>query len=57
MLRLPRSCNSSTAVVVATHNNSLVQRFSHPVLTLADNMLHAGGAPAKGAGANSRREK
>ena len=56
---------SGTAVVVATHNNSLVQRFSHPVLTLADNMLHAGGAPAKGAagapakgaGANSRREK
>ena len=48
---------SGTAVVVATHNNSLVRRFSHPVLTLADNMLHAGGAPAKGAGANSRREK
>lgn len=56
---------SGTAVVVATHNDSLVRRFSHPVLTLADNMLHAGGAPAKGAagapakgaGANSRREK
>ena len=56
---------SGTAVVVATHNNSLVRRFSHPVLTLADNMLYAGGAPAKGAagapakgaGANSRREK
>ena len=56
---------SGTAVVVATHNDSLVRRFSHPVLTLADNMLHAGdapgkgatSAPAKGAGANSRREK
>ena len=61
---------SGTAVVVATHNDALVRRFSHPVLTLADNMLHASsansaanaksGASAKsaaGARASSRREK
>ena len=31
---------TGTAVVVATHNDALVRRFSHPVLVLADNMLH-----------------
>ena len=31
---------TGTAVVVATHNDTLVRRFSHPVLVLADNMLH-----------------
>ena len=31
---------SGTAVVVATHNDALVRRFSHPVLRLADNMIH-----------------
>ena len=30
---------TGTAVVVATHNDALVRRFSHPVLVLADNML------------------
>lgn len=61
---------SGTAVVVATHNDALVRRFSHPVLTLADNMLHASSAnsaanakssasakSAAGARASSRREK
>jgi cell division transport system ATP-binding protein len=32
---------TGTAVVVATHNDTLVRRFSHPVLILEDNMLHA----------------
>ena len=31
---------TGTAVVVATHNDALVRRFSHPVLVLAYNMLH-----------------
>jgi len=31
---------TGTAVVVATHNDALVRRFSHPTLVLADNMLH-----------------
>ena len=31
---------TGTAVVVATHNDALVRRFSHPALVLADNMLH-----------------
>ena len=31
---------TGTAVVVATHNDALVRRFSYPVLVLADNMLH-----------------
>ena len=31
---------TGTAVVVATHNDALVRRFSHPVLVLADNFLH-----------------
>ena len=31
---------TGTAVVVATHNDALVRRFSHPVLVLADDMLH-----------------
>ncbi len=31
---------TGTAVVVATHNDALVRRFSHPVLVLADSMLH-----------------
>ena len=31
---------TGTAVVVATHNDALVRRFSHPVLVLADNLLH-----------------
>ena len=31
---------TGTAVVVATHNDALVRRFSHPVLVLEDNMLH-----------------
>ncbi len=31
---------TGTAVVVATHNDTLVRRFSHPVLVLADSMLH-----------------
>ena len=31
---------TGTAVVVATHNDALVRRFSHPVLVLADNKLH-----------------
>ena len=30
---------TGTAVVVATHNDTLVRRFSHPALVLADNML------------------
>ncbi len=32
---------SGTAVVVATHNDALVRRFSHPILALTDNTLHA----------------
>jgi len=32
---------TGTAVVVATHNDTLVRRFAHPVLILEDNMLHA----------------
>ena len=31
---------TGTAVVVATHNDALVRHFSHPVLVLADSMLH-----------------
>ena len=31
---------TGTAVVVATHNDALVRRFSHPVLILEDKMLH-----------------
>ena len=34
---------AGTAVVVATHNDALVRRFSHPVLILEDNLLHASG--------------
>jgi len=37
---------SGTAVVVATHNDALVRRFSHPVLTLNDSMLHPASADA-----------
>ena len=32
---------TGTAVVVATHNDTLVQRFNHPVLILENNMLRA----------------
>ena len=37
---------SGTAVVVATHNDALVRRFSHPVLVLADNVLRGPGDDA-----------
>jgi cell division transport system ATP-binding protein len=37
---------SGTAVVVATHNDALVRRFSHPVLVLADNVLRGPGNDA-----------
>ncbi|MBC8240142.1 MAG: cell division ATP-binding protein FtsE [Alphaproteobacteria bacterium] len=33
---------SGTAVVVATHNDALVRRFSHPVLVLVDSVLQSG---------------
>ena len=35
---------TGTAVVVATHNDALVRRFSHPILILENNLLHAPGA-------------
>ena len=36
---------SGTAVVVATHNDALVRRFSHPVLALNDSVLQASPPP------------
>jgi cell division transport system ATP-binding protein len=33
---------SGTAVVVATHNDALVRRFSHPVLVLTGSVLQTG---------------
>jgi cell division transport system ATP-binding protein len=44
---------SGTAVVVATHNDALVRRFSHPVLTLTDSILHPSIAPASNGASNS----
>jgi len=41
---------SGTAVVVATHNDALVRRFSHPVLVLADSGLQAGPTRADAGG-------
>jgi cell division transport system ATP-binding protein len=38
---------SGTAVIVATHNDALVRRFSHPVLVLADSELHVPAVKAK----------
>ncbi len=43
---------SGTAVVVATHNDALVRRFSHPVLTLTDSILHPSIAPTSNGAAN-----
>ncbi len=41
---------SGTAVVVATHNDALVRRFSHPVLTLTDGILYPSIAPVDNGG-------
>ncbi|MBT7759832.1 MAG: cell division ATP-binding protein FtsE, partial [Rhodospirillaceae bacterium] len=48
---------SGTAVVVATHNDALVRRFSHPVLVLADSVLQPGPTRTEtGGGAGPRRK-
>ncbi|MCH8925055.1 MAG: cell division ATP-binding protein FtsE, partial [Proteobacteria bacterium] len=38
-----------TTIVIATHNESLVSRFSHPVLRLTGGGVVAGPGPAAGA--------
>ena len=50
---------SGTAVVVATHNDALVRRFSHPILVLANSVLRPGpnNENADGGGDTKARRK